>query len=267
MTSVPDSTAAFERRSARAHELASGSAAAAVPLEFAAGLFEAQAALAARVEAESDVAPFAGSPREDARRFLDAARELLRFAADAGPWLLASEARSRLDESDEVAVGRLSTYFLGDTSAHEDYLSRAILRPYVEVLRELHVAPARPRRRGGCPFCGGAPWISARRDGAPMEGARRVLVCSLCGDEWSFGRILCPSCFEGDPRKLPSFSSEAHPNVRIEACEACRHYLKSIDLSQDARPIPEVDDLVSLSLDLWAGEHGLSRIEPGLAGY
>jgi formate dehydrogenase maturation protein FdhE len=54
--------------------------------------------------------------------------------------------------------------------------------------------------------------------------------------------------------------------VRVEACETCHRYVKSIDLSEDARPIPEVDDLVSLSMDLWAAEQGFTRIEPGLAG-
>jgi formate dehydrogenase maturation protein FdhE len=42
--------------------------------------------------------------------------------------------------------------------------------------------------------------------------------------------------------------------------------VKSLDLSQDARPLPEVDDIVSLSMDLWALEQGYSRLEPGLAG-
>jgi formate dehydrogenase maturation protein FdhE len=42
--------------------------------------------------------------------------------------------------------------------------------------------------------------------------------------------------------------------------------MKSLDLSLDARPIPEVDDLLSISLDLWAVEQGFTRIEPGLAG-
>ena len=93
-----------------------------------------------------------------------------------------------------------------------------------------------------------------------------MLGCALCGGEWLFGRILCPSCFEEDPAKLPSFPSETHPTVRIEACETCHRYVKSIDLSEDARPIPEVDDLVSLSMDLWAVEQGFARIEPGLAG-
>ena len=99
-----------------------------------------------------------------------------------------------------------------------------------------------------------------------MEGARRMLVCSACGLEWQFQRIVCPSCAESDPEKLPAFRDERHPVARIEACETCRRYVKSLDLSEDARPIPEVDDLVSLALDLWAVEQGFSRIEPGLAG-
>ena len=54
--------------------------------------------------------------------------------------------------------------------------------------------------------------------------------------------------------------------VRIEACETCKRYAKSIDLTLDARPIAEVDDLATLALDLWAQEEGYTRIEPGLAG-
>lgn len=30
--------------------------------------------------------------------------------------------------------------------------------------------------------------------------------------------------------------------------------------------VPEVDDLLSMSLDLWAGSEGFTRLEPGLAG-
>src|SRR5262249_23502485 len=98
------------------------------------------------------------------------------------------------------------------------------------------------------------------------HGAQRVLLCALCGGEWPFARIRCPACDEQDPEKLPSFSDAGHPLVRIEACEGCRHYVQSIDLTLDARPIPEVDDLLSIALDLWAAEQGYTRIEPGLAG-
>ena len=67
--------------------------------------------------------------------------------------------------------------------------------------------------------------------------------------------------------KLPSFTAPPHSNVRIEACETCRRYVKSIDLSEDARPIPGGGrPRQSLSLDLWAVREGFERLEPGLAG-
>jgi formate dehydrogenase maturation protein FdhE len=52
----------------------------------------------------------------------------------------------------------------------------------------------------------------------------------------------------------------------VDACQTCRRYVKTFDLSQDARPVPEVDDLTSIALDLWAAQQGFTRIEPGLAG-
>ena len=88
----------------------------------------------------------------------------------------------------------------------------------------------------------------------------------MCGGEWPIGRIRCPACSEDDPARLPSFSGDRYAAARIEACETCRGYVKSIDLTLEARAIPEVDDLVSLGLDLWASEQGFERIEPGLAG-
>jgi FdhE protein len=134
------------------------------------------------------------------------------------------------------------------------------------VLAGLGTTPDRPRRPGQCPFCGGSPWIAARRSGSEADGAERILGCCLCGGEWPFTRIRCPSCLQEDPEKLPSFRSETYPTVRIEGCEACRGYVKSIDLTLDGRAIPEVDDLVSVGMDLWAAQEGFRRIEPGLAG-
>jgi hypothetical protein len=235
-------------------------------LRFAAGLYRVQSRIAAGIEAAYEEAPLTGHLDEDADRLLPRLSAVIAYAAREGPELLANEARARQKDLPSTARTRLLVYWAGDRPSTEDYLSRAMLRPYVEFLRSVNTAPDRVHRQGQCPFCGGFPWISARRDASVMEGARRMLVCALCGGEWLFGRILCPACFEGDPAKLPSFQNETHANVRVEACETCNHYVKSIDLSEDARPIPEVDDLVSLSMDLWATEQGFTRIEPGLAG-
>ncbi len=256
----------FERRAARAELLASEAPSASEILKFAAGLYRVQGRASAALEASHGSEPLSAHFDQDAEHILTYASSLLRYAAEEGPETLSQQARARQQDLPSTAQARLQVYWSGDRSSTEAYLSRAILRPYAEFVRSLNLAPDRMHRRGQCPFCGGGAWISARREGSLMEGARRTLGCSLCGGEWPFGRILCASCFEEDPHKLPSFGNDKHRTVRIEACETCRRYVKSIDLSEDARPIPEVDDLVSLSMDLWAVEQGFTRIEPGLAG-
>jgi hypothetical protein len=222
--------------------------------------------MAGALEAAHVEGALTGHLDEDAGRFADQVSWLLSYAAESAPQALSEDARTRQKDLPATARTRLLVYWAGDRPTSEDYLSRAILRPYVELLRSVNVPPDRVHRRGQCPFCGGGPWISARREGSLMEGARRMLGCALCGGEWLLGRILCPSCHEADPHKLPSFQNDRHPALRIEACETCHRYVKSIDLSEDARPIPEVDDLASIAMDLWAAGQGYTRIEPGLAG-
>jgi formate dehydrogenase accessory protein FdhE len=266
----------FEARAARADLLARDSSSATEPLCFAAGLLRAQGRVAAALESQHAVLPFtgrmeAGTGRSaevhiDLERVRKHSLDILHFAAHHAPAPLALEARVRASEPPETAQMRLALFWTSERTAADDYLSRALLRPYVETLRVLGVTPEREHAHGRCPHCGGAPSIGCRRGGSESEGALRFLVCGLCGLEWSFPRLLCPSCFENDPHKLPSFTSTAHPIARIEGCETCKRYSKSLDLSLDTRPVPEVDDLLSLSLDLWAIEQGFTRIEPGLAG-
>jgi FdhE protein len=196
-----------------------------------------------------------GRLAEDAARVVEAGAELLRFAAGSGLPGLAAAARKA--EADLVA------YWAGEA---DDYVARALLRPYFELLGDLGVAPETRPRPAGCAFCGGPPWLGVRRPAAEGEGAARFLVCALCGREWPIARVRCPACSESDPERLPCFSSESHGTARIEACESCRRYVKSIDAGADPHAVPEVDELSSLALDLWALDHGYARVEPGLAG-
>jgi FdhE protein len=236
-------------------------------LRFAARLFRAQRDLALAVAAAHAREPLSGRLERDLDGFQDALGPVIVVAAQDGPPALAAEARARAADAPSVAKSRLLAVWSGDGEGSEGpYLSRALLRPYLEVLRRLRTPPARRHRPEGCPFCGGLPWIAARRSEAAADGARRFLGCALCGEEWPLGRVRCPCCFEEDPTKLPTFGSETHPGARIEACDACRRYVKSIDLTVDGRAIPEVDDLASLALDLWAAEQGYARLAPGLAG-
>ena len=100
-----------------------------------------------------------------------------------------------------------------------------------------------------------------------MEGARRMLACALCGGEWPFAASSAPPASRRTRSSSRPFRRRRTPTVRIEACETCRRYVKSIDLSEDARPIPEVDDLAQpLDGSLGGREQGFERIEPGPGG-
>jgi FdhE protein len=251
----------LSKRAERAELLAPQSASAEAPLRFAAGLYRVQRELASALAAAKLSADF----DEEAGPILAGARPLFHYAC-SGPPQLAEEARARLSDDAQTARTRLLVYWSGDPEARSDYLSRALLKPWVELLAAERRQPVRDRREGTCPFCGGLPWVSARRTLPESHGAQRLLHCALCAGQWDFPRIRCAGCGEADPHLLPSFQDEKSPSTRIEACDTCKRYVKSIDLSLDARPIPEVDDLVTLALDLWAVDQGYQRIEPGLAG-
>jgi FdhE protein len=258
--------AAFAARADRADALARVTSVAREPLRFAAGLARAQGRVAGALDILHGTSPLSGQLARDADRIVGELGAILRFAAAEAPAPLAEEARTRVRETSAIARTRLEVYWNGDRKTAQDYLSRALLRPYLEVLREQHAFPGRTRAPGHCPFCAGKASLACRRSGSDADGAARSLVCGLCGLEWPFQRICCPACLESSPDKLPAFTSETHPTVRVEACETCRGYVKSLDLTLDARALPEIDDLVSLALDLWAIEQGFTRIEPGLAG-
>jgi formate dehydrogenase maturation protein FdhE len=242
----------FEQRAARAALLAEKAEAVREPLEFAAALSKAQAKCAARIQSLS------GRLADDVDALLPILRPMMEIIAPRS-----EDAQARLADVPETARTRLLVYWSGDAN---DYISRALLQPYAALLRDRKITPDRVHSPGHCPFCGGAAWISARKTGPDSESGFRYLSCSLCGLEWNVGRIACPACGEGDPHKLPNYRAEEHPTVRIETCETCRRYVKSIDMTLDARPIPPVDDLLSLSMDLWAIDEGLVRIEQGIAG-
>jgi formate dehydrogenase maturation protein FdhE len=240
--------------------LSAEESAAADVLRFAAGLYQAQARLARALEAKS----LSGRLEDDLGAIFDDSRNLLGFLTRSAPGALAERAMGRIQEERELFATRLLVFWREGLATADDYLSRCLLRPYAEVLRAKGKSPDRTHDSGLCPFCGGRPWIASRRPSA--EAALRMLGCSLCGGEWPFGRVLCPCCFEQDPARLPTFQTDRYPAARVEACETCHRYVKSIDLTLDARAIPEVDDLLSWSLDLWAAEEGFRRVEPGLAG-
>ena len=150
------------------------------------------------------------------------------------------------------------------------FVVEAILQPFVEQRRvrlqadsevEVRLKPD-PTYDGmdqaRCPVCASLPVAAALREEG--HGGRRSLVCSLCFAEWDYRRIQCPACKENRFDALPVYTADAPANARIDACDTCRTYIKTIDLTRDGRAVPAVDDLATLTLDLWARDRGYQRL-------
>lgn len=143
--------------------------------------------------------------------------------------------------------------------------------PVLEGGRAAIATPTRDEWTGAaCPACGGPPQVSviAEESGEFMGGSPRSLVCSRCAGWWTFPRVKCTWCGEGDPRRLPSFVPDERKVVRIDGCETCSSYVKTFDLREAGgiELVPLVDDVATVSLDLWANDQGLARHMVSFAG-
>ena len=148
--------------------------------------------------------------------------------------------------------------------AFAEFFPRAFLQPYAEYCAaQLQAAPVVVTPRV-CPFCSARPLLGVLRPEG--DGGKRFLLCSFCSREWEFRRILCPTCGEEAEQKLPVYVAEQFPHIRVETCDTCKFYLRTIDLTKDGHAIPLVDDLAAIPLSLWAQEHGYSRLQPNLLG-
>lgn len=269
-------------RIARARQLAAENASAAPLLLFYAATAEFQQRIA---EWWRSTHPPAALPLQDAPH-PGAATAHIRNAID-NDWVLGvlpdflaslkplAPPRLAADGVDAAAAedwrARLESYWSSPADAAERldgatiFVLEAILQPLAE-----SIATARPAAAafdsgsGGarCPCCGGMPVAGVLHEEG--HGARRALVCGLCLTEWNFLRVVCVRCGERRFDALPIFTAEQFPHVRIEACDTCRGYLKTIDLTKDGYAVPIVDDLASVALDLWARDRGYSRIRANL---
>jgi len=148
--------------------------------------------------------------------------------------------------------------------AFAQFLPRAFLQPYAEFRSALMPRAPMVITVRVCPLCGSRPLSGVLR--VEGDSGKRFLLCSFCSQEWEFRRIHCPTCGEQAEGKLPVYVAEQPPHIRVEACDTCKCFLTTIDLTKDGHAIPLVDDLAAIPLTLWAHEHGYSRLQPNLLG-
>jgi formate dehydrogenase maturation protein FdhE len=143
-------------------------------------------------------------------------------------------------------------------------LAWIFLQPYAEYLadhRETMVLDGTPFT---CPLCGGKPIVGVLR--SEGDGAKKSLICMLCAHEWNFRRVYCPACGEEREPQMAFYSAPEIPHVRVDVCDTCHTYLKSIDLTKTGLAVPVVDELATIPLDLWATEHGYHKLQTNLLG-
>ncbi len=183
-----------------------------------------------------------------------------------GPARLAQVARD-LSQSPSSAWSDLlnNCWSVTDAPAEPaEFLALAFLQPYAEFVRSRVPLQLEGYTHSPCPFCSRNPALGVLR---PLgEGVRRNLLCGFCLCEWEFRRIVCPGCDEKDHAKLPVYTAAEFPHIRVECCEACHTYIKSIDLSKNGLADPLVDEITSVPLDLWAQERGYVKLRPNLLG-
>ncbi|MDY6850517.1 MAG: formate dehydrogenase accessory protein FdhE [Thermodesulfobacteriota bacterium] len=198
--------------------------------------------------------------------FADLLEAFVGPAAKAAKFLKKEIKEKRLD-MDEAFRGHLEgdeKFFAGYREKTPDapralhFLVQAALAPSLEVVAEKLTGhdPEIIWEHGTCPICGGLPLIGRLKE---KEGFRH-LICSFCHTEYRAKRIACPFCGEKRHEKLPFFESEDEPGYRVDICETCNMYIKTVDFrALDKVSFPLLDDLESLTLDLLAQAEGFKR--------
>jgi formate dehydrogenase accessory protein FdhE len=143
-------------------------------------------------------------------------------------------------------------------------LAWIFLQPYAEYLADHRKVANVDGTPSTCPLCGGKPAVGVLR--SEGDGAKKSLICMLCAHEWAFRRIYCPACGEEREPQMAYYSAPEIAHVRVDVCDTCHTYLKSIDLTKTGLAVAVVDELATTPLDLWAREHGYEKLQINLLG-
>lgn len=135
------------------------------------------------------------------------------------------------------------------------FLTYNSLKPSIGACAEqlaVYLNPNEPWLQGYCPVCGSAPILSLLED----EGQRK-LVCSFCWHLWSAKRVHCPYCDSSQNKDLHYFYSEEEKDTRVDVCDNCKKYIKTLDTRKVERLIyPPLEQISTIHLDIKAQEMG-----------
>ena len=172
----------------------------------------------------------------------------------------------RAMELGEIDFKRLP---LSETSAFslpysEDDLTMLLFlisKPYFLGLQDMCRGGERIWEEGRCPVCNAQPslsWVG--------EDGRRQISCSFCAADGYYDRTGCVICQNNDGPKQNVFLFEGEEGFRVNTCDACKSYVKTIEGGLFFRTGADVADLMSLPLDIVVQEKGFQRRSPNPIG-
>jgi len=258
-------TDAWQRRIDRATQLSSADAATRTLLLSYRRMLEVQRDCYASLAAHAG--RLTGSIERDLPIVVPVTAPMVRTMVSIGPPVLAEQGRGLVDRNDAALDSMLLEAWR--MRADHSLFQKLALQPYAECLAAFGTPPTgrdlEPRPRT-CPFCGGLPQVAILRSVGDDDGASRQLLCATCATTWHIGRVCCAHCGEEDEKRLAYFHAAEFEHLRVDTCDTCRHYVKTVDLTRLGLAEPIVDEVAASSLDLWATEQGYEKIALNLIG-
>jgi hypothetical protein len=189
--------------------------------------------------------PFPGSLERDLDVLERGVPPILRAMAATAPAQLAEEAGQLL----AAGGAAIRSTLLEGWRAPSDrqFFAKAVLQPYAQWLSEIPVRPV---------MC----------TTGDADGGGRLLLYATCFTTWPYRRVRCAHCGEEDEPRLGYFHSPPFDHLRVDVCDTCKRYLKTVDLTRLGLAVPIVDEVAGAPLDVWARERGYEKIELNLVG-
>jgi FdhE protein len=193
-------------------------------------------------------------------------RTLCRIGRNANPHM--ADQIGRIEAALEANKVDLETLLTGQKSEQADaglgldrqvlaFLIQSSIRPSIEAGMEQLSGELDPEASLTihCPICGSLPALNLLKG----EAGKRYSLCSVCGYEWRINRISCAVCGNKEPGTLQYFYGEGEEAYRIDLCDECHHYIKTIDYRNIEAPDSSLEDLATLHLDVVAVQKGYQR--------
>lgn len=134
-------------------------------------------------------------------------------------------------------------------------MSEILASPYLELCSEFFMKSLNENHwnRHFCPVCGNQPSMGCSND---MQN-HRLLWCHICSTEWQFELDTCPFCLNTNLDTLKYIFPPDRSPHRIDVCDSCHHYLKTIDGNiHDSQSNFTIDYLSTYPLDVLAIKNG-----------